>query len=203
MSAVTSQDPFASGSLFEQEVFEQLVVDDPDLEGCRFVDCTFRSTTLGAGRGDRSSWRGTTLTAVRMTGTSLPRSTWLDATVESSAFSGCELYGAQLRRVRLERCLLDSVNLRSAVLREVVLDDCTVRHLDLGSAKLTDVTFRDCTIERLDLTGATLSRVDLRGSRLDIARGFDRLTGATVDGSQLLDLAPALAAHLGLRVEAR
>src|SRR5690349_15284892 len=191
-------DRLRAGVLYEQESFEQLTDDDPELEGCRFVDCSFRSVTFGAAHGERSSWRGSRLSAVRLTGTSLARSTWLDTTLEGSALSGCELYGSQLRRVRLERCLLDSVNLRSAVLRDVVLDDCTVRHLDLGSARLTDVTFRDCTIERLDLTDASLSRVDLRGSRLDLARGFDRLTGVTVDPQQVLDLAPAMAAHLGL-----
>jgi uncharacterized protein YjbI with pentapeptide repeats len=196
-------DPFRSGGLLEQETFEQLALDAPDLEGCRFVDCTFRSVTLGPGRGDRSSWRGGSLAAVRFTGTALPRTTWLDVTIRGSALAGCELYGSTLRRVRLEGCLLDSVNLRDATLRDVVLDDCTVRHVDLGSARLTDVAFRDCTIERLDLTAATLSRVDLRGSRLDIARGFDRLTGVTVDPGQLLDLAPALAAHLGMIVKDR
>lgn len=195
-------DPFRCGQLVEAETFEQLTVEDPRLEGCRFVDCTFRSVALGPGRGDRSSWRGGSLTGVRFTGTALPRSTWLDVTLRSSALAGCELYGSTLRRVRLEGCLLDSVNLRDATLRDVVLDDCTVRHLDLGSARLTDVTFRDCTIERLDLTAAGLSRVDLRGSRLDLARGFDRLTGVTVDPGQLLDLAPGMAAHLGLTVRA-
>jgi len=195
--------PFRPGGLEEQVTYEHLSIDDPQLEGCRFVDCTFRSVSLGAGRGDRSSWRGGSLSAVRFTGTTLARSTWLDVTVRGSALAGCEMYGSSLRRVRLEGCLLDSVNLRDATLRQVVLDDCTVRHLDLGSARLTDVTFRDCTLERLDLTAASLSRVDLRGSRLDLARGFDRLGGVTVDPGQLIDLAPAMAAHLGLTVRAR
>jgi uncharacterized protein YjbI with pentapeptide repeats len=193
--------PFCPGLLLEGETVRQLVVDDPDLEGCRLVDCTLHSVVLTGGRGDRTSWRGSRLDAVRLTGTSLARSSWLDVTITGSALSGCEGYGSQWRRVRFERCLIDSLNLRSAVLRQVVLDDCTVRHLDLGTARLTDVTFRDCIVERLDLTGATLSRVDLRGSRLDVARGFDRLAGAVVDPGQVLDLAPAMAAHLGLQVE--
>jgi hypothetical protein len=47
---------------------------------------------------------------------------------------------------------------------------------------------------------ATLTEVDLRGAEVDIARGFDRLAGAVVDVGQLMTLAPALAAHLGLDV---
>ncbi|MEY7980220.1 pentapeptide repeat-containing protein, partial [Streptomyces pilosus] len=44
--------------------------------------------------------------------------------------------------------------------------------------------------------------VDLRGAAaLEIARGVDRLSGAVVSTAQLLDLAPVLAAELGIRVE--
>jgi uncharacterized protein YjbI with pentapeptide repeats len=188
-------------SLYEGEEFSG-AIDDLDAEGCRFVDCRFAAVTVNGGRAERAAWRGGALDGVRLTGVSLPRSNWLDLQVERSALSGCEAYGAHWRRVRLQGCLLDSLNLRDATLRDVVLDDCTVRHLDLGSARLTNVTLRDCVIERLDLAGATSSRVDLRGSRLDLARGFDRLCGVTIDHTQLLDLAPALATHLGLTVGA-
>lgn len=44
--------------------------------------------------------------------------------------------------------------------------------------------------------------VDLRAAaELDIARGVDRLAGAVISTAQLLDLAPVLAAALGVRVE--
>ncbi len=186
-------------SLYENEQFTGTIA-PLDGEGCRFVDCRFASLTVSGGRAERSAWRGGALDGVRLTGVSMPRSNWLDLLVERSALSGCEAYGSHWRRVHLEGCLLDSLNLREARLREVVLVDCTLRHLDLGSARLTDVTMRDCVIERLDLSNATCSRVDLRGSRLDLARGFDRLRGVTIDNAQLLDLAPAMAVHLGLTV---
>ena len=98
-------------------------------------------------------------------------------------------------------CLLDVVNLRGAVLDEVVFEDCRLREVDLGGAQLTGVSFAGCRIERLDLTGATLTEVDLRGAvALDIARGLDRLGGAVLDVAQVLELAPALAAQLGVDV---
>lgn len=44
--------------------------------------------------------------------------------------------------------------------------------------------------------------VDLRTvAELGIARGFDRLAGAVISTAQLLDLAPAFAAQIGVRVE--
>jgi uncharacterized protein YjbI with pentapeptide repeats len=197
----SSSSVVVAGALAEGERFTG-TVDGLDAEGSRFVDCAFAAFTANGGRGERAAWRGGSMDGVRFTAVSMPRSTWLDLRVERSAFAGCEAYGAQWRRVRLEGCLLDSLNLREATLREVTFVDCTVRHLDLGSARLSDVTMRDCVIEQLDVSSATLSRVDLRGSRLDLARGFDRLRGVTIDHNQLLDLAPAMAVHLGLTVQA-
>ena len=47
---------------------------------------------------------------------------------------------------------------------------------------------------------ATLSKVDLSGARLQTVIGVDNLRGAIISQEQLLDLAPLLAAQLGLEV---
>ncbi|GGX88612.1 hypothetical protein GCM10010510_37130 [Streptomyces anandii JCM 4720] len=73
---------------------------------------------------------------------------------------------------------------------------------DFGGARLERVEFVDCALKGADLTAATLVDVDLRAAAsLEIARGVDRLTGAVISTGQLLDLAPVLAAALGVRVE--
>ncbi len=96
--------------------------------------------------------------------------------------------------------MLDAVNLRGAVLEDVTFEDCVLRDVDLGGARLSRVRFAGCRIERLDLSSATLSRVDLRGAQFTLARGYDRLGGAILDIGQVLELAPALAAQLGIDV---
>ena len=59
----------------------------------------------------------------------------------------------------------------------------------------------DCALKEADLSAATLVDVDLRGAApLELARGVDRLSGAVISPAQLLDLAPVLAAELGVRV---
>jgi uncharacterized protein YjbI with pentapeptide repeats len=55
-------------------------------------------------------------------------------------------------------------------------------------------------VQRLDVTRATLSRVDLRGADLSGLDGLAHLRGAVISGDQLLELAPALAEHLGIDV---
>jgi uncharacterized protein YjbI with pentapeptide repeats len=64
------------------------------------------------------------------------------------------------------------------------------------------VEFVDCALKSADFTAATLTDADLRGAtELGIAGGLDRLSGAVISTAQLLDLAPVLAAELGIRVE--
>ena len=51
------------------------------------------------------------------------------------------------------------------------------------------------------MSGARLTDVDLSGARLSTIVGIESLRGATISAAQMLDLAPLLAAHLGLRVD--
>lgn len=200
---MTSAPVLRPDDLVDGETFDGFTLDDAQAPGVRLVECGLRSGTVTGGDLGASVWRGTRLEGVRLVGTGLARSQWTEVELSGCALSGCELYGAHLKRVRFSDCVLDSVNLRGAVLREVTFTDCQVRDLDLGSAQLDDVRWPGSRILRLDLSQARLSRVDLRTADVDIARGLDRLRGAIVDHVQLLDLAPALAAYLGLTVLGR
>jgi uncharacterized protein YjbI with pentapeptide repeats len=74
---------------------------------------------------------------------------------------------------------------------------------DFGGARLERVEFRDCALKGADFSGTTMTDVDLRSAaELGIARGLDRLAGAVISPAQLIDLAPAFAAQIGVRVEA-
>jgi hypothetical protein len=55
-------------------------------------------------------------------------------------------------------------------------------------------------VEELNVSEAGLSKVDLSGARLGKLIGVESLRGAIVGHQQLLDLAPLLAAQLGLEV---
>jgi uncharacterized protein YjbI with pentapeptide repeats len=190
------------GGDHEGETFDGLVEAGVDAEGARFLDCTWTSSVVSQSAFERTTWRGCRLRGVRFVGVGLARSNWQDVVLTGCALSGCELLGSRWRGVRVEGGRLDTVNLRSSELREVIFEDCVLGDVDLAGARLTDVTFPGCRIERLELTKATLARVDLRGASVGIARGVDRLAGAVVDAAQLLELAPLLAAHVGLEVRA-
>ena len=57
-----------------------------------------------------------------------------------------------------------------------------------------------CEIGTLDVGGATCEHVDLRGCSFRVVNGLEGLRGATIDESQLIELAPLLARHIGVRV---
>lgn len=152
------------------------------LAGARFVDC--RIAGLGA---TEAPWRA---------------GTWRDTVVEGCRIGALDLSTASWNRVLVRGGRVDFANLRGAELVDVTFHGVDLRDLDLGSANLRRVRFSGCRIGRLDVAGARLEAVDLRGS--DITDGLDGvgdLRGAVVSSSQLLQLAPLMAAHLGVVVE--
>jgi uncharacterized protein YjbI with pentapeptide repeats len=85
----------------------------------------------------------------------------------------------------------------------VTFEGCVLNEPDFGGAVLERVAFRDCVLRRAELNQVRLKDVDLRGAtELDIVTGVDRLAGAVISPTQLMDLAPAFAAQIGVRVEA-
>ena len=102
--------------------------------------------------------------------------------------------------VRIRGTHLGYVNLAGAQLQDVVFEGCEIDSLDLRGAKLEAVTFIDSRVDELNVAGSTLSAVDLSGARLRTLVGIESLRGAIIGHSQLVDLAPLLAAQLGLEV---
>lgn len=138
---------------------------------------------------------------LRLVGCDAAESTLLDVEMGSSVLAGLELWGSSLRRVAFHGCKFDSVNLRGAKLQDVHFVDCLLREADFGGARLTGVTFSGSSLDGVRLDQAKLDRVDLReAAQLRITGGVEALRGALITSAQLFDLAPALAAALGITV---
>ncbi|GAA2684754.1 pentapeptide repeat-containing protein [Streptomyces lunalinharesii] len=170
--------------------------------GARFMDCALRrcaldETVLSRARIIDSVWSG-----VRGVGTDLSQASLRDVEVVDGRLGGLQLHGAVLERVVVRGGKIDFANLRRAKLRDVAFEGCVLVEADFGGAVLERVSFDDCTLTRVDFSAARMTDVDLRGvAWLDIARGIDCLGGAVISAAQLMDLAPAFAAQLGVRVE--
>jgi len=103
--------------------------------------------------------------------------------------------------VRLRGGKVDLLDLSLGRLSDLAFEGCSIGVLDLTGARLRTATFEHCEMGELVLDDARLSDVDLTRAELRIVRGIGQLRGATLARSQLLDLAPQLAAHLGLTIQ--
>lgn len=121
--------------------------------------------------------------------------------VNSSAFAGLQFHGAELRRVTFTGCKLDSVNLRASELVDVDFVDCVMSEIDLSGAALENVRFPGCRLNAVKLAGSRLTRVEFQDAvELAVVDGINGLRGASINYTQLLDLAPAFATAAGVDV---
>ncbi len=170
--------------------------------GARFLDCAVRRCSLDEAVLSRARFIDSVLEGVRGVGTDLSGASFRDVEVADARLGGTQLHGAVLERVVVRGGKIDFLNLRKAKLRDVAFEECVLVEADFGGAELERVTFEGCTLARTDFSEARMRDVDLRGTAtLDIARGIDRLAGAVISTSQLMDLAPAFAAQVGVTVE--
>jgi uncharacterized protein YjbI with pentapeptide repeats len=151
------------------------------LAGAGFVHCTFSSIEADVAR-----WRGINARKV---------------TFGSSRMTGIQLNEAELCDVEFADTRLDLANFRLAKLERVTFRDCSLTEADFGDAELAWVRFERCRLGAASFRGASCRSTDLRGSSLEGLDGAGGLAGATIDAVQLMELAPALARHVGLRVE--
>ena len=168
---------------------------DARILACRLQRCCLEGLSLR-----RARILDSLLREVHGAGVDLADSTWRGSHLARARFGAMTLAGATWNGVRVRDSKLGFVNLAGARLEDVAFEGCEIGGLDARAAQLRSVTFAGCTIDEVNVTEATLSKVDLSGARLRSLVGVESLRGAIVGHQQLLDLAPVLAAQLGLEV---
>ncbi|MFF3909456.1 pentapeptide repeat-containing protein [Streptomyces sp. NPDC001848] len=197
---------WTDGEVVPEGDYDGLEFRDADLGGqdgvgARFMDCALTGCALDGTGLHHARVLDSVLTGIRGVGTDLAEATLRDVELVDARLGGTQLHGAVLERVLVRGGKIDYLNLRTARLKDVVFEGCVLIEPDFGGARLERVEFVDCVLKGADLTAATLVDVDLRrAAELDVTRGIDRLSGAAISHAQLLDLAPVLAAAMGLRV---
>jgi uncharacterized protein YjbI with pentapeptide repeats len=195
-----------SGDLEVEGDYDGVELADLDLtgadgRGASFLDCALRRCALDETGLKRARFIDSLLEQPRGVGTALGEAQLRDVELREARLGGTQLSGASLMRVLIRGGKIDYLNLRQSRLIDVTFEGCVLVEPDFAGAHLERVSFDECEVRGADFSQATLRDVDLRGAAgLEIARGVDRLSGAVITTSQLLDLAPQLAAQLGVRV---
>ena len=111
-----------------------------------------------------------------------------------------DLSTTRIAELELRDLHIDYLNLGAAKATDILVAGCTIRARDMPQAQLTRVRFDDCRSDEVDPRGLRAKDVDLRG--LDALAFIDTnsLRGVTLTTFQVQQLAPVLAAGVGIDV---
>jgi uncharacterized protein YjbI with pentapeptide repeats len=185
--------------------YDSILFADRDFSGqdaadARFLECRFERCCVEGLSMRRARLVDCLLADVFGASVDFADSTWRNSRITGGRLGALTLSGAAWTDVRVRGVKLGFVNLAGARLEDVAFEECEIGSLDAGSAQLRSVAFVDCAVAELNVAEATLSKVDLSGARLKTLVGVESLRGAIIGRDQLLDLAPLLAAQLGVEV---
>ncbi|WP_114853488.1 pentapeptide repeat-containing protein [Brachybacterium sp. YJGR34] len=194
------------GDLGPHEHVEGLRLEDADLSGADLTGLTLTECELLGVTAHTTALTSARLVETRIDRLNAPvldatRSTWRDVELTGSRIGALDIYDASVTSTRISGCKLDWINLRSSHLEDVLFEDCTIGELDLSGVHAKRVAFIDCRTGSLALAHAQLQDVDLRGLEMGSIGNLEGMAGATLDAQQVTALAPALATHLGVRIE--
>ena len=172
-----------------------------DAPDTRFLECRLQRCGLDGASLRRSRIAECLLSDLHAATVDFADSTWRDSQMVGGRLGAVTLVGATWTGIRVRGSHVGFMNLAGAHLQDVTFDGCEIGSLDVRTADLQSVAFVDCRVDELNVSGATLSRVDLSGARLRTLVGVESLRGAIISHEQLVDLAPLLAAQVGLEVQ--
>lgn len=173
-----------------------------DAPDARFLECRLQRCGLDGASLRRARIAECLLSDVHGATVDFADSTWRDTQMWGGRLGAVTLVGATWTGIRIRGSHLGFMNLAGAHLQDVLFEGCEIGTLDARGAELQSVAFVDCRVDELNVAGATLSKVDLSGARLRTLVGVESLRGAIISHEQLVDLAPLLAAQVGLEVRA-
>lgn len=173
-------DQRANGVSFAAVSASNLDLSGSRLEEASLTDCALRRCSLANVQARRASLLRVAVEGSRMTGLAVPEST--------------------LRDLMIRACRVDLASFAFARLERVTFEDCVLEQADFLEAQLDAVRFHRCSLARADFRGAHLRRCEFRRSDLTGLEGVERLRGAAMEWPDIVEIAGALAAALGIDV---
>ena len=169
-------------------------------EGHSFLECSLVGGTLDEAHLEGSRWSESEWQRVAGVGLSLVEASLVETTMEGCRLAAVSAWGSTWRDVTVRGGKVDFLNLRGARLKDVAFVDCVVVELDLQEATVEGLSFEGCTLVSPTFGRGRYAALDLSGATLRSPVGLAALRGATMSRAQVIDLADALAAELGIAV---
>jgi uncharacterized protein YjbI with pentapeptide repeats len=197
--------PFAGGVLEPRGDYEAIDFGGLDLSGQRadaagFLRCRLARCRLDGLAMPRARIGDCLLTECQAASVDLAASIVRDTLLEDGRIGVLAAAEAGWSSVRVRGGKIDLLDLSRGRLNDLAFERCSIGVLDLTGSKVRTMRCEACEIGELVVDDARLADVDLSGAALRLVRGIGSLHGATIARDQLVDLAPLLAAHVGLTV---
>ncbi len=128
------------------------------------------------------------------------------AIIQKSLFHNVRASGADFAEAEIKDCIfrdvkLDGVGFKLSNLKRVRFENCILKGIDFYGSMFDNVTFTGCDLENAHFDKVKLQSVDFRGENITAIKGMVNLKGAIISSEQLYQIAPILAADIGLVVE--
>lgn len=188
-----------------EDHLDQLLFDGTDFtaahgEGVGFLECTLEGAVLDDVQLAGSRWSECRWERVRGVHVSLVEASLVETVWEGCRLAAVSAWGSTWRDVTVRGGKIDFLNLRGARLKDVRFEDCVISELDLQEATVDGLSFEGCSLVLPEFGRGRYTRLDLSGATLRDPRGLAGLKGAVLGRAQVIDLAEALAAELGIIV---
>jgi uncharacterized protein YjbI with pentapeptide repeats len=166
--------------------------------GFGFLECSLVDVCVDDAHLESSRWSECEWDRVHGVGISLHGASLVETTLDGCRLGAVSAWSSTWRDVTVQGGKIDFLNLRGARLKDVTFLDCVVVELDLQEATVDGLTFEGCTLVEPSFGRGSYKRLDLSGATLRAPHGLAGLKGATLSRPQVIDLADALAAELGI-----
>lgn len=171
-----------------------------DLAHASLEQCTITADA------DSVDLTGATLIDVDMAGVRIASLQMRDAGVRRVRISGgrigtLDLSSARIDELELRDVRIDYLNLGGVRAADIEITACSIRTIDMPQAELTRVRFTDTRSDEVDSRGMRATHVDLRGLDASAFLDANSLRGTTLSSFQVQQLAPVLAAGIGIQVK--
>lgn len=183
LTGVELHEPRCEGRSAANARLEEVAVAGGDLRGAHLVDARLTDVVVRDANLANMVIRGGLLARVE---------------IVRCRLTGLAIAEADVGDLVCRECAADLAMLRHATLTRVTFEACTLRGADFMGARCDHVRFSDC-----DLTGASFTQAQFADSefvrcRMDDVEGVAGLRGTAMEVEQMLTLAPAFAAALGI-----
>ena len=187
------------------ETLTQVLITSEDITGLQVKgfstsEVSFDKVIMSGTKFEKAGLADVILSGCDLIATSFSDTSWQRVHIKGSRCSGLQLQMGILKDITFTDCKLNLANFRFAKLTNVLFDNCVLDEADFYAAQLMNIQFKNCTLIKTQFSGSKLKAVDLRSSDMFNVLGIGSLGGATIDSTQLMALAPLLAAEFKIKV---